>query len=276
MAQFNKIASKNTDENEKKLMQKAKDDDYDSDDDEAEWEANYKAKRVEELKKLEESTKNSKGRGFTPASGPTSSNNSVFGSVNGSREPTPSILSGPKSSQPFSTSNNIFGHLTPQPGSDIDKNDADSDSDDEEVDADSENKDPSYEPGSSGPGTPADETGAGISSAKKPGLFDQSGSSSSAPSSGLFGRITPRPTTPSSGLFDHFKKDDRQLPSEEKENKEPPTSNMVANTTNPFSKSFNASDVPADQTWKPDSPIRFGNPEFSVTAAMLLVGGEHH
>ncbi|KAF7883333.1 uncharacterized protein EAF02_005253 [Botrytis sinoallii] len=58
MAQFGKKAVEYAEDNEKILMQKAKDEDFDSeDDDEAEWEAKYKEKRAAELKELEELAK---------------------------------------------------------------------------------------------------------------------------------------------------------------------------------------------------------------------------
>ncbi|KAK8903397.1 hypothetical protein QC760_007874 [Botrytis cinerea] len=54
MAQFGKKAVAYAEDNEKALMQKAKDDEFDSDDDdEAEWEAKYKKKRAAELEELE-------------------------------------------------------------------------------------------------------------------------------------------------------------------------------------------------------------------------------
>jgi hypothetical protein len=269
IAQFSQQASKSKEESEKKLMQKAKDEDFDSEDDDLEeWEAKYKVKRAEELKKLEDLANSSKGRGFTPVSAPTSSNNSMFGSVNGSREPTPSVLDSFKPSKQRNTSDNIFGHLASQPTTNGSKDDADSNSDEEDADADSENKDPSYQPGGS---SPIEDTGAGLASAKKPlsfgvvksGLFDKSASSTSSGTS-----------TPGRSLFDRINKDDNGNPirvnfseEKEKENKEPLTSNNVfANTTNPFQKSFN-DEVPIDKTWNPESPIKFSNPEVNVTAA---------
>lgn len=286
-AQFAKTAAQAAEDNELTLFKKAEDEEYDSDEEtKAEFEARWKTKRAAQLKEAEEVAAAAKTatNPFKFLSTPGSSNSSVFGSVNNSRTSTPgpttSVLDAFKSGPPPGTPN-IFGGLSSQSGGDTDKDDPESDN--EEVDADAENKDPTYQPEvSSGPGTIVEKIGAGIASAKKPGLFDKSTtwSGSSTPGGGFFSKPSggaSGSSTPS--LFDRISNVDangnpiRDVPSEEKENKEPTTGTSIfANTSNPFAKSFTSSDAPADQTWKPESPIRFAsapgaNPTVSVTSA---------
>jgi hypothetical protein len=66
LSQFGAKAKDYEAENEKKLMEKAQDEDYDSDDDLEEWKANYKKKRAAELKKLEEAKTKNPGFVFKP------------------------------------------------------------------------------------------------------------------------------------------------------------------------------------------------------------------
>jgi hypothetical protein len=86
------------------------------------------------------------------------------------RSGTGSVLDGHTPGQPLTFgTENIFGHLSPAAGSPKEDEDTASESD-EEDEEDSENKDPNYVPGDdsgSGPGTPVEETGPGIASAKK-------------------------------------------------------------------------------------------------------------
>jgi len=219
------------------------------------------------------------------ASNPTagSPGNSMFGSVNGSRTPTPglagsntgSVLDGHVPGKPVSFGKNIFSHLSDaDSGADSAKGDEKDESADEETEAeeDSENKDPGHRDSKDKGKSDAksNETSQGITPAKKP-LFDFGASKSS----GVSGASSISGTsTPGGSLFDRITRDStgnpiRQVSSEEKENAKPNTTTNVAETNNPFSKSFTeSSDAPADQTWKPDSPIKFGaNPTVNVTAA---------
>jgi hypothetical protein len=242
---------------------------------------------------------------FVPNTSPQTSN-SISSSVNSSRTPTPafgsstgSVLDGHTPTKPGMFSN-IFGHL-----SDADSGkggDADDESEDENettvAEEDSETKDPTYQPngeGASGPGTPAEETGPGLASANKANPFTSTFSSASpsgtsTPKGSIFDRIGPKESnggtsTPTpgftGGLFDRIGPKDgngnivRHKFSEEKENTQPSTANPFGDMKNPFNKSTGG---PSDNTWKPDSPIRFGSatprqedqepaPTVSVTAA---------
>lgn len=234
LAQFGKKALEDKEDNEKKLLQKAIDEDYDSDDgDLEEFKAKYHEKRKAELKELEDLAKNTRNafvpksdtadssksnsksltpepanKGFTSKTflgqnnATQGSGNSVFSSLNVSRTSTPgplgsstgSVLDGHASTRPISFTGNIFGHL-----SDADSgkgNDADDESADEDTDGDEENRDPNYQPGddASGPGTPASETGDGIASAKKTNFFSNYGT----PKAKLFNSGS---NTPGEGLF---------------------------------------------------------------------------
>jgi len=323
--QFSQKASKDKEDNEKKLMKDAKDDEWDSEEeDEATWEANYKAKRAAELKKLEDEAK-SKRVTFVPKIGgpdqesdansnsqttPAKSGEKSFlsapmfgqkpaqssssgafspGSMNGSRasstgpisSSTGSVLDGhtPGKAVNFDASNLFAKFATPTPsdsGKDDDAHDASEEEDGAE--SDSENKDPNYQPGdesNSGPGTPASETGAGIASAKKPSTAFTFGQPKSE---GAVGNGPPSGTQ--GGLFDRIKTADGKPvqfhSSEEKENTQPSATSSVPAGNRLFSLGKSPS-TPADQTWKPDSPIKFGStpngdakfdaPSLSVTAA---------
>lgn len=217
---------------------------------------------------------------FGQGSAVQSSEESMSSSATGSRTPTPgivgsntgSVLDGHVSGKPASFVQNIFGHLSDADSGPDSRKDGnqDSDSADEETEneEDSENKDPSYQPGSeqSSSRTSPEDVGQGIISAKKP-LFD-SGASKSAGYSG----VTPNSgsSTPGGSLFDRITRDSsgnpiRHVSSDEKENTQPSSTTNIANTTNPFARSFDG--APADQTWKPNSPIKFGAPAVNVTAA---------
>jgi hypothetical protein len=331
-------------EAKEKELQKAIDEEYDSDDDLEEFKANWRARELQKMKEMEEIAKTSKGFTFVPSATisstikegsnqasiavtqPSTFPNSLFGqnpssqasnsissSVNSSRTPTPgfgsstgSVLDGHIPGKPVKIGNNIFGHL-----SDADSGkggDADDESGDEasEPEGDSEKKDPTYQPdgeSASGPGTPAEETGPGLASAKKTNAFaskfgSASLSGTSTPTGqftgGLFDRITkvtnPSPSGTSTpmggftgGLFDRITKDSngnvvrRTFDDEEKEkeNTQPNTASPFGDMKSVFNKSTAA---PSDNTWKPDSPIRFGSstpskdgqdptPTVSVTAA---------
>jgi hypothetical protein len=315
LAQFGQKSEKSMSDSEAEAMEKAKLEDLDSEDDEAEWEANYKAKREAEKKAREEQAKNKKatfvpGKGFTFApveamsdktqstpksifsqtSAPISSLN-MFAPVNtpGSAQSSraSSVFDGVQPGKPVSFSgSNIFGHLSDvDSGADSGKgNDADDDTSDGEDtdsglerDGDDEKKDATYEPSSDNapgtPGTPPEETGPGIASAKKPANPFTIGASSTSGTS--------TPGTPGGSLFDRISKDSngnpiRQLPSENKENAAPKAPSAASlfggSPTNIFAfgkKSTAEQNKSAqDNTWKQDSPIKFGAspPSVSVTA----------
>lgn len=322
--QFREKAKKDEAAKEKKKMEEDKDAEWESEDEsESEYERKWYARRAEEKKQQEQESlktaapkfmynpakaaSNSTSKESTSSRSPSkdqdetinaastslfaqyTSNNSAGNSMNGSRTSTPgllgsasgSILGGSGLGQPVK---NIFGHLS-DTGSGKDDKDDDSDADDED---DSENKDPNYFPSAengSGPGTPADETGAGIASARKPALFGFSNgpsfgatstSGTSTPGRSLFDRIGPKPAAEpqeeekadsrpmTGGLFDRITKDSngnplRHVSSEEKENTQPSSSNAFSGSfgSGLFSRS---SAAPADRTWKQDSPIKFGSP----------------
>ncbi|KAF7874058.1 hypothetical protein EAF04_002730 [Stromatinia cepivora] len=305
MAQFGQKAAESAEDNEKLLMQKAKDDDFDSeDDDEAEWEANYKKKRAAELKELEELAK-SKAPNFlvkstataksteaketakpaatnifapvatttsTPLFGQakptTGAAESIFSSANASRTSTPNLFSGTGSvlggaAKTSSFAGNPFAHLSDADSNN--QNDGDDESFDDGSDGESEKKDPSYKPNTSNgtgsaPSTPVDESGSSIASKKavtEPPKLNLFGSTASS------GATTPTPGAGGS-LLSRMTRD--PVP-EENENSAPkPTTNM-------FGSSFGAtSGTPADKTWKPDTPIKFGSaapsaPTFNFTAS---------
>jgi hypothetical protein len=224
---------------------------------------------------------------------PSTSN--LFSSVNGSAASSPGAASSTTSSvfdnlppsKPvtFGT-NNIFGHLSDaDSGADSGKgNDADDDNteDGEEDDGgddedgssvsngeqdDNEKNDTTYDPnreenGPSIPGTPPEETGPGIASARKSAKFLGAVSGTSTPTS-------------SGSLFDRITKDGngnpiRQIPTDDKENAEPSAANAYSgNGTSIFAKLGSISKSPGDNTWKPESPIKFSTstpPSVSITA----------
>jgi len=223
---------------------------------------------------------------FVPNTSPQASN-SISSSVNSSRTPTPafgsstgSVLDGHTPAKPGMFSN-IFGHLSDADSGKGGDADDESEEDNETSDAeeDSETKDPTYQPNgesASGPGTPAEETGPGLASANKANPFTSTFSSASpsgtsTPKGSIFDRIGPKESnggtsTPTpgftGGLFDRIGPKDnngnivRHKFSEEKENTQPSTANPFGDMKNPFNKSTGA---PSDNTWKPDSPIRFGS-----------------
>lgn len=231
---------------------------------------------------------------FSQTSAPFSSGSNLFAHINRSEASSPGAVSsrassvfdgiGPPKPAPFG-SHNIFGHLSDvDSGADSSKgNDADDDttdggSADSNGEQDDEKKDATYDPsaedatGPGTPGTPVEETGPGIASAKKPTTifnFNSSNSGASTPASG-------------GSLFDRISKDSngnpiRQIPTENKENAGPGTASIFSG---PASKPFAGFGQKAtvdenksaqDNTWKPDSPIKFGAsttspPTVNVTA----------
>lgn len=341
LAQFGQQAQKDKEDAEKKAMERAKLEDLDSDDDEAEWEANWKKKREEEKKAIEELAKSKKaafvpGKGFSfngsnesveptkqtssgvsnsnifgNSTSAASSNANSFASRSGASSPgaasngSGSVFDHIASSIPPSFSGNIFGHLSDvDSGADRKGNDADDDTTEGEGDGEEsgpeqyeEKKDPTYKPDTEGlnepstpgtPGTPPEITEPGIASAKKPTESEANDSSTPSKPSSLFNftsTTTPATAPRSGGLFDRISKDSngnpiRHVPTENKENAGPNTTNIFTSTpfgasgSNPFAAvnktPGEVSQSPGDNTWKPDTPIKFGNatsPTVNVTTA---------
>ncbi|APA16168.1 hypothetical protein sscle_16g109380 [Sclerotinia sclerotiorum 1980 UF-70] len=300
MAQFGQKAAESAEDNEKLLMQKAKDADFDSeDDDEAEWEANYKKKRAAELKELEELAKSKAPNFLVKSTGttksieaketakPTATNifapaantnstplfgqaksttgaaESIFSSANASGTSTPNLFSGAGSvlgsaAKTSSFAGNPFAHLSDADSNN--QNDGDDESSDDGSDGENEKKDPSYKPNtsddtSSTPSASVDESGSSITSKKavteppKLNLFGSTASSgATTPTPGAGGSLLSRMT--------------RDPVSEENEKPAPKPS------TNMFGSSVGTTSVtPADKTWKPDTPIKFGSTPPSAPAA---------
>jgi hypothetical protein len=233
---------------------------------------------------------------FSQTSAPFSSSSNLFAPVNRSEASSPGAASsrassvfdglGPPKPVPFG-GHNIFGHLSDVDsgadsgrGNDADDDTSDGGSGDSNGEHDDEKKDTTYDPGAEEaagpgtPGTPVEETGPGIASAKKPTSIFNLGSSNSGAST---------PSTSGGSLFDRISKDPkgnpiRQLPAENQENAGPSTASIFGSSdgSNPFAKFSQRATAdqnkPAlDNTWKPDSPIRFGAsttspPTVNVTA----------
>ncbi|QSZ32935.1 hypothetical protein DSL72_002518 [Monilinia vaccinii-corymbosi] len=300
MAQFGKQAAESAEDNEKKLMQKAKDEDFDSeDDDEAEWEANYKKKRAAELKELAELAKGkapaflvkpteSKGTEkpaatnifaqvaatastplFGQAKSATGAAESIFSSANVSKTSTPNSFSGTgsildgaasASGKTPSFAGNPFAHLSDADSNN--QNDGDDESSDGGSDGEGEKKDPSYKQntGNGKSSTPVDEVSSSVASKKavtEPPKLNLFGSTASS------GATTPTPSNGGSLLS----RMSRDPVTEEKED------STSKSTPNIFGSSLSAtSGSSADKTWKPDSPIKFGNAApsaatFSITGS---------
>ena len=201
-----------------------------------------------------------------------------------------SVFDGVTSGKPISLgSDNIFGHLSDvDSGADSGKgNEADDDTDGESTDSnaeeedDDEKKDTTYDPSTEEaspgtPGTPVEETGSGIASAKKPGTISMFGAATNS------GASTPgTPGTPGGSLFDRITKDVngnpiRKLPGENKENSSPSGASIFGgNTSSIFNFSKKSPEEhaksPSDKTWNQDTPIKFGSstaapPTVNVTA----------
>ena len=296
-SQFGKAAENAEEKKMKEDMENDMDSDEDPEEWKAEWRAKRKAK-LDELKAASAAAstafvfkpsvdKSKESNGFanktaeTPVEATQSSKSlfasstpaasGLFGSASISRTNSPSpapssssVFDSQSSGKPPAFGGNIFGHLSKSAEDSGKENDADDESeDDADIDADSENKDPNYTPtrdNNSGPGTPADETGAGIASAKKSNLFNFSssksgsvfgGTSGTSTPGGLFGAAPSGTSTPGGSLFGRITSKPPSPSSEEKENTVPASTGLFAG----LNKSQNG---PIDQTWKPDSPIKFG------------------
>ncbi|RAL58626.1 hypothetical protein DID88_003546 [Monilinia fructigena] len=306
MAQFGKQAADSAEENEKKLMQKAKDEDFDSeDDDEAEWEANYKKKRAAELKELAElakgkapsflvkPTESSKSTepeataksaatsifapvATTPSTSlfgqtkpATGAAENIFSSANVSRTSTPSLFSGTGSVLDGTAS--ASGKTPSFAGnpfahlSDADSNNQ-NDGDDESSDNGSDGEDEKKDP-SYKPNTSNGTPSTPVDEADSE--IASKKAVTEPPKLNLFGSISSSgATTPTPGNGGSLlSRMTREPVSEEKEN------SASKSTTNIFGSSFGAaSGTSADKTWKPDTPIKFGSapssaPTFNITDA---------
>ncbi|KAB8290260.1 hypothetical protein EYC80_011126 [Monilinia laxa] len=306
MAQFGKQAADSAEENEKKLMQKAKDEDFDSeDDDEAEWEANYKKKRAAELKELAELAKgkaptflvkpaeSAKSTELEATAKPaatsifapvattpstslfgqtkpaTGAAENIFSSAKVSRTSTPSLFSGTGSVLDGTAS--ASGKTPSFAGnpfahlSDADSNNQ-NDGDDESSDNGSDGEDEKKDP-SYKPNTSNGTPSTPVDEADS-GIASKK-VVTEPPKLNLFGSISSSgATTPTPGNGGSLlSRMTREPVSEENEN------SASKPTTNIFGSSFGAtSGTSADKTWKPDTPIKFGSapssaPTFNITDA---------
>ncbi|CZT08844.1 uncharacterized protein RCO7_03500 [Rhynchosporium graminicola] len=142
-------------------------------------------------------------------------------------------------------------------------------------------KEPSAANGHGGTTTPSGGLFGRVGSKEPPAAHEQIGSTT--PSGGLFGRVESKETTldqdqggtstPGRSLFDRITKDSngnpvRHISTEEKENTQPSTANIFKTVDSPIENPFNkTTGLPADKTWKPDSPIRFGTSGESSNSA---------
>lgn len=255
LAQFQKKAEQSM--AEEKAKRKAED--FDSDeDDEAEWERRDAEKQREKRAKLEAASK--KKTIFVPGEGfkfvdaddaPTASDSATSASQLGEKSPLTAASPAPSSasifessSRPLSNSENIFGRLsaTPQP-SDTGK------------DSDEEKK----EGRASSPKRRASEDGSGdegdFEAAFRKSKRAKPSDTTEATKSSLDTPL-PAPTAAAGrSLFDRV---------------ESPAPQKESATSNLFSASLNkATASPSDNTWKPNSPIKFSsNPTpFSALSA---------
>jgi hypothetical protein len=242
MAQFKKKAE----ETEAKEKAKRKAEDFDSDeDDEAEWERKDAEKQREKRAKLEgTSTKKSvfvpgQGFKFIDADEPSPSDSGASASQPAEKSPVTAPSPAPSStsifessSRPLSNSQNIFGRLsaTPQPSD----NAQDSD------DSDNEAK------GSSPKRRASEASGDEDDSPRKSKRNKASETSENTKSS--LNTPIPAPTTAGArSLFDRV-----ESPAPQKDS--------PSATSTLFSSSFGKTNFsPADNTWKPNMPIKFGN-----------------
>lgn len=306
MDQFGKKAAESAEDNEKKLMQKAKDEDFDSeDDDEAEWEANYKKKRAAELKELaelakgkaptflvksteiakselKETAKPAATNTFAPvantASKPlfgqakpvTGAAESIFSSANASRTSTPNLFSGTGSVLDSAAS--ASGKTPSFVGnpfahlSDADSNNQ-NDGDDESSNDGTDGEDENKDP-SYKPNTSNGTTSTPTTPIDKAATgISKKTAATEPPKPNSFGSATSSgATTPIPGSGGSLlSRMSRDPVPEEKDGMTPKS------TTNMFGSSFGAtSGTSTDKTWKPDTPIKFGSaapsgPTFNFT-----------
>ncbi|TGO20065.1 hypothetical protein BTUL_0001g00720 [Botrytis tulipae] len=298
MAQFGKKAVEYAEDNEKILMQKAKDEDFDSeDDDEAEWEAKYKKKRAAELKELEElaqvkapsflvksadtpkatepkeTVKPATTNMFTPVATTTSTSlfgqakpatgaaESIFNSANTSRASTPNL---------FSSTGSVLDGAAGAPGktSSFSGNpfahlsDAESKNQNDEDDGSSDGG--SNSDGEGEKKDPSYQPNPSKATTSTPSIAASEGGSS------IFSK-TALTEPPKSNIFGSAAKTDAATPT-------PGTGGSLSSrmsfgaapeekedsvskpATNIFGSSFGAtSSTPEDKTWKPNTPIKFGS-----------------
>lgn len=241
MAQFKKKAEQTM--AEEKAKRKAED--FDSDeDDEAEWERRDAEKQREKRAELEAASKRKTvfipGQGFkfvdaddeAATSSATSASQSAEKSPMTGASPAPSSVSiFDSTSRPLSNSENIFGRLsaTPQPA------DAGKDSDE----SDNEDKAPSPKRRASETENGDEDDALRKSKRSKPSEVTETSKSSLDTS-------LPAPSAAAGrSLFDRIQS---------------PAPQTQSATSNLFSASLNkATAAPSDNTWKPDSPIKFSS-----------------
>lgn len=302
---FNAQFAESAANEEKKLLEKAIDEDYDSDDGITveEFSENFRKERAAKLKSLKETAKSAPTFKFKPAQPSVADTGSdipksitqdsnpptsFFGlspsPLNGSRASTPGVTSNSGSvfdeqapAKPVNFGSDFFGkRLASEAGSGKEDDAEEEDvGEDDGAESDSENKDPNYQPGdetNSGPGTPASETGAGIASTKK-SLFTfgtDTNSGTSTPSKRRDGEDAASTLLGARMSF-------LPVSTEEKENTEPEAASPLPVSNGIFSSLNRSVDGTVDQTWKKDSPIKFGAtplnsdaksaPALSLTAA---------
>ncbi|KAF2435544.1 hypothetical protein EJ08DRAFT_675339 [Tothia fuscella] len=250
LAQFGQTAAK-TAEIEK---QKRKDAEFDSEsDNEEEWERKDAEKQAAKKKELLEAAAAIKPPVFGSSKSTSLAPPSTNGGFSTSRSVSPapsasgSVFDAPRIQSGAATPKNIFSHLS-EAGSDADgsgKGDAD-DEDEETSEDDGEDNATSGKPASNG------------------GRYGPFSDDDSAPSDeptgrSLFDRIS-RDQVPSSNngnsLFNRISKDDKS--------DRTPLSTTEGNQTSLFNFTKTSA---GDQTWKPDSPIKFGASTTDKSAA---------
>ena len=298
MAQFSQEASKNEEDKERKRMEDEKANDMDSDEDEAAWEAKYKEKRQAELQQLQHIA--AQGRsGFVPQNGnaanqlanpfASSSNGSgsnkggasgsqnnpkAFGSglfdnsgstMNGTTPKRDTSISNPGSVFQGNTSgsfNNPFNHL--------DGNRGEGDDSDQYSD-DGENKDPKQNPNQMASTTPSNVGKSLFDRISRPSASKDDKPNANPTTFGFLNggnnNSSANTSTPTTGrsMFERISRDSngnaiREISIEEKENAQPNSINQGGFV---FGSTLGR---PEDNTWKPDSAIKFNTPASNVGA----------
>ncbi|OQE18219.1 hypothetical protein PENSTE_c018G00752 [Penicillium steckii] len=279
-AQFKKKAE----EDEAKEKAKRKAEDFDSDeDDEEEWERRDAEKQREKRAKLEAASKQKAvfvpGKGFQFVDADEESNDSSESRALPAPSPAPSTGSiFDSTSQPVPASQNIFGRLssaTPQPADDGNDSDASDDA-----------KPRSPKRRASGEGTNDENDNTSEHEAKRSKSTENGEKAKSSLDAPL-----PAPTAAAGrSLFDRI-----ESPTPSFASPKPSTSGInfgastTSNSANPFAASLGAnsqtsqlfgasfntgssqpasteSPTPADNTWKPSTPIKFANDTNSTSA----------
>ncbi|ESZ92274.1 hypothetical protein SBOR_7344 [Sclerotinia borealis F-4128] len=297
MAQFGQQAAKSAEDNEKELMQKAKDEDFDSeDDDEAEWEANYRKKRAADLKKLAElakgkaptflvkSTESAKTTESKETAKPAATNifapvatttatplfgqakpatgaaESIFSSGNASRTSTPNLFSGTGSVlDGAATASGKIPSFAGNPFahlSDADSN-TQNDGDDESSDDGSDGEDEEQDPSyKSNAINGTPSTSSTPVDETSPGITSIKQIVAEPPKLNLFGSAASSSTTTPTPSTGGSLLS-RMTRDPVPEEKE---NSVPKSTMNLFGSSFGATPgTLTDKTWKPDTPIKFGS-----------------